>query len=77
MDWVPIVFITFKVLALGTGMFFAIKWHYDQRTSTEPKNVLKIVLEFALYLLMIVILFSLIYVAIKHFGLLPAGMDLY
>jgi len=30
MDWVPIVFITFKVLVLGTGMFFAIKWHYDQ-----------------------------------------------
>jgi len=30
MDWIPIVFITFKVLVLGTGMFFAIKWHYDQ-----------------------------------------------
>lgn len=30
MDWVPIVFIAFKVVALGTAMFFAIKWHYDQ-----------------------------------------------
>lgn len=30
MDWTPIVFVTFKVLVLGTGMFFAIKWHYDQ-----------------------------------------------
>lgn len=30
MDWVPVVFVTFKVLVLGTGMFFAIKWHYDQ-----------------------------------------------
>jgi energy-coupling factor transporter transmembrane protein EcfT len=30
MDWVPIVFITFKVLVFGTGMFFAIKWHHDQ-----------------------------------------------
>ena len=29
MDGVPIVFITFKVLVFGTGMFFAIKWHYD------------------------------------------------
>ncbi|KAA0695573.1 hypothetical protein DTW90_23150 [Neorhizobium sp. P12A] len=29
-DWFPIVAIVFKVLALGTGMFFAIKWHYDQ-----------------------------------------------
>jgi uncharacterized membrane protein YidH (DUF202 family) len=30
MDWVPLVFITFKVLALGIAMFYAIKWHYDQ-----------------------------------------------
>jgi len=30
MDWIPIVFVTFKALVLGTGMFFAIKWHYDQ-----------------------------------------------
>jgi hypothetical protein len=30
MDWFPIVFGTFKVVALATGMFFAVKWHYDQ-----------------------------------------------
>lgn len=30
MDWFPIVFFTFKVLVLATGMFFAVKWHYDQ-----------------------------------------------
>lgn len=30
MDSIPIVFGTFKVLVLCTGMFFAIKWHYDQ-----------------------------------------------
>ncbi|WP_019574442.1 hypothetical protein [Curvibacter lanceolatus] len=30
MDWIPIVFATFKLLVLGTGMFYAIKWHYDQ-----------------------------------------------
>jgi hypothetical protein len=29
-DWIPIVFITFKVLVFGTGMFFAIRWHYEQ-----------------------------------------------
>jgi hypothetical protein len=28
--WIPIVFGTFKIVVLGTGMFFAIKWHYDQ-----------------------------------------------
>ena len=30
MDWIPAVFVAFKALVLGTGMFFAIKWHYDQ-----------------------------------------------
>ena len=30
MDWVPIVFVTFKVLVFGTGMFLAIKWHYER-----------------------------------------------
>ncbi len=30
MEWIPIVFVIFKGLVLGTGMFFAIKWHYDQ-----------------------------------------------
>lgn len=30
MDWVPIVFVTFKVLVFGTCMFFAIKWHYEK-----------------------------------------------
>jgi hypothetical protein len=30
MDWIPVVFVTFKFIVLGTGMFLAIKWHYDQ-----------------------------------------------
>lgn len=30
MESIPIVLVTFKVLVLGTGMFYAIKWHYDQ-----------------------------------------------
>ncbi|UPG92180.1 hypothetical protein L2Y96_10555 [Luteibacter aegosomaticola] len=30
MDWVPVLFITFKVIVFGIGMFLAIKWHYDQ-----------------------------------------------
>jgi len=29
-EWVPVIFVVFKLLVLGTGMFFAIKWHYDQ-----------------------------------------------
>jgi len=30
MEWFPVVFLTLKVLILGVGMFFAIKWHYDK-----------------------------------------------
>ncbi len=30
MNSIPIVFVTFKLLAFGTCMFFAIKWHHDQ-----------------------------------------------
>jgi len=29
-DWFPWAFGAIKALILGTGMFFAIKWHYDK-----------------------------------------------
>ena len=38
MDWIPILFGTFKALVLGTGMFFAIKWHYDQGKKLNGKR---------------------------------------
>ena len=38
MEWIPIVLVTFKVIVLATGMFFAIKWHYDQGKKTEEKR---------------------------------------
>jgi hypothetical protein len=38
MDWIPVVFVAFKVLVLCTGMFFAIKWHYDQGKKEEEKR---------------------------------------
>ncbi|MBB3120681.1 hypothetical protein [Pseudoduganella violacea] len=44
MEWTPIVFVTFKALVLCTGMFFAIKWHYDQGKKgkqTERRAVLR------------------------------------
>ncbi len=44
MDWVPAVFIVFKVLVLSTGMFFAIKWHYDQGRKEKGKEKLSAVL---------------------------------
>ncbi|OWV97277.1 hypothetical protein ATY79_23100 [Rhizobium sp. R693] len=41
MDWFPVVFATFKVLVLGTGMYFAIKWHDDQGEKGERGAVLR------------------------------------
>ena len=41
MDWVPVVFVIFKVLALGIAMFFAIKWHYDRGEKGDRKAVLR------------------------------------
>ena len=38
MEWIPIVLVTFKVLVFGTGMFFAIKWHYDQGKKEKGKE---------------------------------------
>ena len=41
-DWIPVVFVTFKFLVLATGMFFAIKWHYDQgKKGKEQQAVLR------------------------------------
>lgn len=39
-DWVPVVFIAFKVLIFGTCMYFAIKWHYDQGKKEMDKRAL-------------------------------------
>ncbi|ALU90658.1 hypothetical protein RB25_23990 [Herbaspirillum rubrisubalbicans] len=39
-DWVPIVFVTFKLLVFITGMFFAIKWHYDQGKKDKGKQMM-------------------------------------
>jgi Na+-driven multidrug efflux pump len=58
-DWIPIVFVIFKALVLGTGMFFAIKWHYDQ-DKKERRVVLrtggKVAAVFVLLLLGLVLL---------------------
>lgn len=41
MDWVPIVFATFKFVALATAMFYAIKWHYDQGEKGQTLALLR------------------------------------
>ena len=72
-DWIPVVFVVFKVLIFGACMFFAIKWHYDQGKKRMDKRALlrtgsKLVVIFLLAL-MAVLLFT--------FGLAKMlGMDL-
>jgi hypothetical protein len=38
MDWIPLVLVTFKFLVLGIGMFYAIKWHYDQGQKDKDRE---------------------------------------
>jgi hypothetical protein len=75
MEWFPIVAVTFKFLVLGTGMFFAIKWHYDQGKKgkeNERRAVLRTAGKVAavFVLLLLVLVFGTLLVARK------LGMDL-
>ncbi len=38
MEWFPVVFFTFKIVVLGIGMFFAVKWHYDREKEEKAKK---------------------------------------
>ena len=38
MEWIPVVLLTFKLAVLGTGMFFAIKSHYDREKKARQKE---------------------------------------
>lgn len=38
MDWVPIVFIAFKLLVLGTALFFSIKTHRDNSRREQEEE---------------------------------------
>jgi len=41
MGWFPIVFFTFKFLVLGIGVYFAVKWHYDQIQKADKGTALR------------------------------------
>ena len=58
MDWVPIVFVVFKLLVLGTGMFFAIKWHYDQGKKKNGMDRRTLVIGVAKVVLIFVVLLA-------------------
>lgn len=73
MDWVLVVFAAFKGLVFATGMYFAIKWHYDrERKGTDGRALRRAGAKFVavfLLLLLVVLTFT--------FGLARMlGMDL-
>ena len=73
-DWVPVVFVTFKVLIFGTCMFFAIKWHYDQG---KKKGASQRTLLIAAGKVVAIFLLGLVAVLLFTFGLAKMlGMDL-
>lgn len=75
MDWFPIVFFTFKFLVLATGMFFAVKWHYDQgRKNPDRKKEMRVVLRggakaVAIFVVALLVLGFVTFVAGKTLGL--------
>ena len=76
MDWIPIVLIAFKVLVFGTGMFFAIKWHYDQGKKEKGKEKQRAVLRAGGKVVAVVVL-SLLGLSLLTFDLTRMlGLDL-
>lgn len=73
MDWVLIVFVLFKGLVFVTGMYFAIKWHYDREATWADRRALRRVgVQFiAIFMVLLVVVSGL------TFGLARLlGMDL-
>jgi hypothetical protein len=72
-DWTPVVFVTFKVLVLVTGMFFAIKWHYDQGKKGKAKETRAVLRAgskvAAVFVLLLVGLVLVTFVLARTFGL--------
>jgi len=63
MEWIPIALGTFKALALGVAMYYAIKWHYDQGEKGGTRALLRMGGKVAgafLLTLLTVVLFALV-----------------
>lgn len=74
MDWIPIVFIAFKVLVFGTCMFFAIKWHYDQGKKRE--NERRVVLRASVQVVVVFVISLLALAALTWDLAKTLGLDL-
>lgn len=76
MEWVPTVFIAFKVTVLAIGMFLAIKWHYDQARKENGAAKQRAVLR-ATGIVVVVFVVLLVALLLLAFGLgTMLGIDL-
>jgi glucosamine 6-phosphate synthetase-like amidotransferase/phosphosugar isomerase protein len=69
MEWVPTVLITFKVLVLTIGMYFAVKWHYDKNRKDRQTVLRASVTAAIIFLLSLMALGLLTYFLAKKLGL--------
>ena len=76
MEWIPIVLVAFKVLVLGTGMFFAVKWHYDQGKKGKKKKETRAVLRAAGKVAAVFVLALLVLGLVTYFLLSGLSLDL-
>ena len=37
-NWFPFVFFPVKILVLGVGMYYSIKWHHDQDKAKKARD---------------------------------------
>lgn len=37
-DLFPLIFLPFKLIVLGIGMYYAIKWHYDREQEKKEEE---------------------------------------
>ncbi len=77
LDWVPIVFVTFKALVLVIGMYYAIRWHYDQGKKHKDKQKEKRAVLRATGKVIVIFLLALLILGIFTFFLVrTAGLDM-
>jgi hypothetical protein len=70
-DWVLIGFVLFKGLVFVTGMYFAIKWHYDrEKTGANRRALLGMGAKFvAVFVVLLLVVLSLTFVLARTLGM--------
>ena len=68
-DWIPVVFVIFKLAMFSTCMFFAIKWHYDQDKKDKRAVLRTAGIVMGVLVLLFLLLGGLTFVMVRMFGL--------